>query len=222
MHASWTQILLISGAALGYGLYERTHFLARKNIDSSTTAIVFRLNSVIGFIGAIIFLHEPLTFTKFIGAMILISASFVVIHKNPNIHANRFLLIALFSATVLGLAGLFDKPASFGLPATLYSALMWGLSLPVISFPTLSLKQLKKEFWIGGWKVAFTAFLNVFGFILYLNALSLADTSRVIPITSSTGTFTVIAGIFILKENTYIGRKILAGLLMLVGILLLK
>lgn len=221
-HMSWFQILLIGGAGLGYGLYERTHFLARKNIDASTTAIVFRLNSVIGFIGAIIFLHEPLTFTKFIGAIILIGASLVVIHKNPNIHANRFLLIAIFSATALGFAGLFDKPASFGIPATLYSAAMWAFSLPVIALPKMTYKQLKKEFLIGGWKVAFTAFLNVFGFILYLKALSLADASRVIPITSTTGTLTVLAGIFILKENTYIGRKILAGILMLVGILLLK
>jgi drug/metabolite transporter (DMT)-like permease len=219
---TWIQILLIGGAALGYGLYERTHFLARKHLDASTTAILFRLDPIIAFIGAIIFLHEPLTITKFIGATILIGATFIVLHKNPLLRANRAVITAIFSASMLGLAALFDKPASAGIPATLYSAAMWAFSLPVIAFPKMTLKQLINEFTTGGWKVALTAFFNVFGFILYLKALSLADTSRVIPITSSTGTLTVLAGIFILKENTYIGRKIFAGLLMLVGVLLLK
>ena len=219
---SWLQILLIGGAALGYGLYERTHFLARKHLDASTTAVLFRLGPIIAFIGAIIFLHEPLTVTKFIGASILIGASFIVLHKNPHLRANRAVYLAIFGASMLGLAALFDKPASDGIPVALYSAAMWAFSLPIIAFPKMTLKQLKKEFSIGGWKVALTAFLNVFGFILYLKALSLADASRVIPITSSTGTLTVLAGIFILKENSYIGRKIFAGILMLVGILLLK
>ena len=221
-HISWIQILLIGGAALGYGLYERTHFLARKNLDASTVAVLFRLDPIIAFIGAIIFLHEPLTVTKFIGAATLIGASLIVLHKNPHLRTNRYVLIAIFGAFMLGMAALFDKPASSGIPATLYSAAMWAFSLPVIAFPTMTFKQLKKEFLIGGWEVALTAFLNVSGFILYLKALSLADASRVIPITSSTGTLTVLAGILILKENTYIGRKIFAGILMLVGILLLK
>ena len=57
---SWTQWLLIGGVALGYGLYEQTHFLVRKQLDASTTTILFQLTPVIGFMGALIFLHESL------------------------------------------------------------------------------------------------------------------------------------------------------------------
>ncbi len=219
---SWAQWLLIAAATLGYGLYERTHFLARKHIDASTTAILFRLSPVVTFIGAILFLHEPLTITKLVGAAILIGASLVVVHKNPKLQANRAVWIAIFAAVMLGLAGIFDKPASFGLPANLYSVALWGLSLLIVAFPSISFSQLKTEFIIGGWKVALTALLNVVGFVLYVQALSLADASLVTPVTSSSGTLTVLAGIIILKENTYIARKIFAGALMLIGILLLK
>ncbi|MDP1722814.1 MAG: DMT family transporter [Candidatus Gottesmanbacteria bacterium] len=221
-HISWIQWILIAAAVLGYGLYERTHFLARKELEASTIAILFRLTYVITFIGAILFLHEPLTITKLIGATILIGASLVVVHKNPKLQASRAVWIAIFAAVMLGIAGLLDKPASHGIPANLYSVALWGLSVLVVAFPSISLSQLKTEFIIGGWKVALTAFLNVIGFVFYVQALSLADASLVTPVTSSSGTLTVLAGIFILKEKSFIGRKILAGILMLIGILLLR
>ena len=123
---------------------------------------------------------------------------------------------------MLGFAAVFDKPASQGLPVAFYRFAMWIFTLPIIAFPHMKLTELKTEFLIGGWKTALTAFLNVTGFILYLKALSLADTSLVTPVTSTTGTITVLAGIFILKEKKYLGRKILAGILMLIGVLFLR
>jgi drug/metabolite transporter (DMT)-like permease len=216
------QWMLITGAILAYGLYERSHFLARKQLDASTTAILFRLNPVITFVGALLFLREPFSWDKGIGGALLIGASFVLVHKNPSLRASKAVWIALFSAIALGLAGVLDKPASAELPASLYSVMVWGGSLPVVAFPAISLRQIKKEFTIGGWKTAVTALLNVCGFILYINALGLADASRVNPVVSSSGTLVVIAGIVFLKEYSHIGKKIFAGILMLLGVLLLR
>lgn len=219
---SWIQLLLIGGAILGYGLYERTHFLARKQLEASTIAILFQLSPVIAFIGSLILLHESLTLPKLIGATFIISASLIVIQKNPQLRFNRSILIALFSAFVLGLAEMFDKPASANIPINLYSAAMWTLSLPLIALPGFTRKQLVKEFKIGGWKVALTAFLNVFGFVLYLKALAMTDASRVIPIISSLATLVVLGGIIFLHERSHLGRKLIAGILILIGILLLR
>ena len=219
---SWIQWVLIVAATLGYGLYERTHFLARKQLDASTTAILFRLSPVITFIGALLFLHEPLTFSRLVGAVLLIGASLIVVHKNPKLQASPAVWIAVFAATMLGLAGVFDKPASVGIPANFYSVALWGLSLCIVAFPSISWKQLTNEFKIGGWKVALTAFLNVIGFVLYVKALALADVSLVTPVTSSTGTLTILAGIVILKEKSFMKKKIIAGVLMFIGILLLR
>lgn len=219
---TWIQWVLIAGATLGYGLYERTHFLARKELEASTTAILFRLTPVITFIGAILFLHEPLSVEKLTGAALLIGASLLVMHNNLKLRAGKAVWIALFAATMLGLAGVFDKPASIGIPANFYSVALWGLSLIIVAFPSISMDQLTNEFTIGGWKVAFTALLNVIGFVLYVKALALADASLVTPVTSSSGTLTVIAGIVLLKENSNITKKILAGILMVIGVLLLR
>lgn len=218
----WIQLLLIGGAVLGYGLYERSHFLARKHLDASTTAVLFRLSPVIAFVGSLLFLHEPMTLSKVVGAVLLISASLAIVHKNPQLQLNRSVGIALFSATMLGLAWMLDKPASVHIPASIYTTAMWILPLPLIAFPALTLKQLATEFRIGGWKVALTAFLNVLAFFLYLKALAMTDASRVIPIVSSSATLVVLGGVLFLHERTHLARKLIAGALMLIGILLLR
>lgn len=218
----WYQFIFIGITAILYGLFERFQFIARKGIDASTLVIIFRLTPVIAFAGSLLFFKESLELYKLLGSILLIGSSVVIIHKNPQFRANPALLIALFCAAFLGFAWMLDKPASMEIPASLYSAVMWALPLAFIAFPTIPIKQIVKEFSLGGWKVALTAFLNVLGFVFYLKAFVTADASRVIPIVSSSATLVVLGGIFLLHERTYLKRKLLAGILMLIGILLLR
>lgn len=216
------QVLFILLAILFYGIYERFHFSARKHIDASTMSVIFRLAPVIAFAGSLALFHESLTWEKLLGTGLILMASFIVIHKNPQLSFSRPFFAALVSATALGLAWMVDKPASFGFPPTFYSFILWTAPLAVIAFPLPTIKQLKKEAVIGGWKVALLGLMNVTGYVAQIKALSLAEASKVIPITSSSGTVIVLAGIFLLHEKTFMTKKILAGILMLIGIILLK
>lgn len=216
------QLGYLALAACFYALFERYQFIARKHIESSTLAIVFRLTTVTAFVGSLVLFNEPAPLSKIVGATLLIGSSLIVTHKNPHLKNTRGLWVAVLCAIVLGLAWMLDKPASVGLSPSFYSALMWAIPLPTIAFPALTFHQIKNEFMIGSWKIATAAFLNVFGFVLYIKALSLAKASRVIPIVSSSATVVVLGGIFVLNEKTFIGRKLIAGALMFIGILLLK
>lgn len=218
----WFQFIFIGITAILYGLFERFQFIARKGIDASTLVIIFRLTPVIAFAGSLIFFKEAIEPYKLLGSILLISSSLVVIHKNPQLRANPALLIALFCALTLGFAWMLDKPASVGIPASFYSAIMWALPLVFIAFPSIPIKQIVKEFSLGGWKVALTAFLNVLGFVFYLKAFALVDASQVIPIVSSSATLVVLGGILLLHERTFLVRKIISGVLMLIGIFLLR
>lgn len=217
------QFVYLSLAALFYALFERSQFIARKHIESSTLAVVFRLTTVTAFLGSLIVFKESASLSKIVGTTLLIGSSLIVIHKNPHIKNVRALGVAVFCAVALGLAWMTDKQASVGLSASFYSALMWAIPLPFIALPTLTVSQIKIEMRIGWWKIALAAFLNVLGFVLYIKALSLAEASRVIPIvSSSSATLSVFGGIFLLNEKTYMTRKLIAGILMFLGILLLK
>ncbi len=216
------QYVLLASTIILYGLYERTQFYARQGTDASTFAIIFRLSTVIGFIGAILFLNEPLTTEKIAGVILIIFASLLLVFRNPKFTLTPALGYAVLCAVFLGLTSILDKPASEPLSATLYSFLVWFMPLAIVAFPRVTKKEIVREFRIGGWKVALAAALNVVGYIVYIQALSLAEASRVNPITATTGIFTVAGGIYFLKEHGHLWRKIIAAVFAFIGVLLLK
>lgn len=216
------QIIFIILAVILYGIYERTHFIARKHIESSILVIIYRLAPLIAFLGSIIFFGEILTLNKALGTLLIIGAAIVVAYKNSKLVFGKGFWLAIFVVVVLGLAWMLDKPGSAGIPASFYSFLLWLLPLPIIAFPKITLTDLKKEFKNAGLGVVLIAFLNAIGFYMQLKALSLADASRVIPIVSSASVLTIIGGVFILNEKSHLWRKLLAGAMMFGGIWLLK
>jgi len=217
-----TNIILIICAVILYGLYERTHFSARKGVDASSFSIIFRLTTVIAFIGSILFLHESITINKFMGASLIIGASFLLLYKNIKLKISRSFWLAILSALLLGIVLVIDKPASASIQPALYSFLVWCFPVFIVAFPNVPLKQLKKEFSIGGWKVALTALLNVTGYMFFIQALAMTDASRVVVVDSLTGIFVVLGGIVLLKEHDHFWRKIIAAIIAFVGVYLLR
>lgn len=216
------QIGLIILAVILYGVYERTHFLARKYIESSILVIIYRLAPLIAFLGSILLFGEILNLNKALGTLLIIGATIVVAYKNTKLVTNKGFWLAIFVVVVLGFAWMLDKPGSANIPPSLYSFLLWFLPLPIIAMPKIALSDLKKEFKNAGFGVVLIAFLNALGFYIQLKALSLADASRVIPIVSSASVLTIIGGMFVLNEKSHFVRKLIAGAMMFGGILLLK
>ena len=219
---SLAQYALIAAAVLAYGIYERFQFVARRGMDAGSFTVIMRLQTVIGFIGAIVLLQEPLTISKVTGVSLIIAASILIILRNKKITLSSSLGYALLCSLAIGSTGFIDKPASAQLPPSLYSFITWTLSLVIIAFPGVSKKEIVKEFHIGGWKVVIAALLNVIGFIFYLLAVSRAEASRVNPIVATGSILTVLGGILLLKERDHLWRKLVAGLIAFVGVYLLK
>jgi len=217
-----TSATLLFLVILLYGLYERLHFAVRKYVEVSTLATMFRLSSAIAFFGSLIFLREAVTIPKLVGACLVIGASVWVVQNNSQgWRLTRPAVLAFFCAIVLGLAWMVDKPASSGLPASLYSVLTWGLVLPVIAYPRLALRDIIREMDIAKGNVVVTSFLNAAGYVFMIKAYALAEASRVIPIISASVTLSVLGGVFILGERKHLTRKIIASIVAFAGIVLL-
>lgn len=216
------QYLLLASTVILYGLYERTQFFARQGMDASTFSIIFRLNTVIGFMGAILFLREPLSGEKIFGVALIILASLLLVYKNPKFKLSTAFWYTILCSVYLGLTSFLDKPASAPLPPTLYSFAVWCFPVIIIAMPKITQHEVTREFRIGGWKVALAALLNVVGYIIYVQALSLAEASRVNPIIATYGVLTVLGGIVLLREHDHLWRKIGAAVIAFIGVLLLK
>ncbi len=221
-HLTPIQISLILTAIVLYGIYERSQFVARRGIDAATFSIIMKINTVISFVGAIVFLGEPMTLNKTFGVTLIIAAGLLLVYKNPKFRISESFLYTLLCALALGTVGFVDKPASAPVPPALYSFLVWCAPLAIIAFPGIRIRDVRKEFKIGSWKVAAAALLNVVGYIIYLKALTLADASRVNPIVATSGILTVLGGIIVLRERDHFLRKILAGFIAFAGVILLK
>lgn len=205
-----------------YGIFERTQFYVRKNIDASTLTILFRLAPVVTLIASFLILKESITFVKIAAVACIIGANILLASGKGSFKFNKYLLLAIICAVSLGLAWAIDKKASVYYSTVIYSVIIWALPIFYIaSFPLVSFKSISSEFKISTWKIPLLAAANVLQFYFQLKALYLADASKVIPVISSSTVLTVLLGIILLKERNNLGRKIIAGALVFIGVLLL-
>lgn len=216
------QYVYIALALVAYGLYERLHFFVRKGIDASTYSIIFRVAPAIAFLGSILFFKEAITLTKIFGALCAIGASVLLVYRNTKLQFSRALGYAFICAFLIGIGWMLDKPASVSITPSLYAFVVWLFPLFVIAYPSLHKAEVVREFRVGGWKVALTGFLNVVGYVLGLEALALADASKVIPIISTNGLVVVLGGIILLRERDHMWRKLIAAAVAFIGVLLLR
>ena len=105
--------------------------------------------------------------------------------------------------------------------ANTYNIFAWCAPLLFIVFPGIDIKIIKKELRIASWKVFVLAGFNVFGYLFQLKALELSEATKIIPIIQTSTLFTVLAGILFLKERENVPRKLIAGVIAVVGVFLL-
>lgn len=216
----WAVIIF---ACTMYGLFERGRFYVAQALDASVYAIVNNVTVIIAVIGAIFLYSEPLTLQKFLGIFLVLCSLIIISYekkrKVPIQLKDIGLAVVVF--TILGLAWMLDKKGALYLNAETYSIFVWVLPLLIIIFPLVPLRNIKREFEYGSWKVFLLAGANVVGYLLQLKAFEIGEATRVIPVVQTTNLVTVLVSIFLLKERENILKKIIAGTIGLIGVLLL-
>ncbi len=214
--------LVLAMAALGYGLYERYRFTAAKLLDASTFSLIINISVLIAFIGSMLVYQEAVTLPKIIGGCLIIGSLFLATYQKQRQAVSRSgVLIACGISVALGLAWIMDKQGVLYFNPDVYGFLNWVIPILIIgTFPLVKLQAIKQEIRHAYKQVALISIINVVGFWCNLKALELAEATQVIPIIQSSTLFTVLLGILILKERHYVVRKIIAGILTVVGIYL--
>ncbi|MDO9028631.1 MAG: DMT family transporter, partial [Candidatus Roizmanbacteria bacterium] len=211
----WIYLLV---AVLFYGLYERLRFYITKALEASHLTIINNTSLVVAVIIAFFIYSEALTTGKILGFLLILTALCLIsINKIKKINWSGVLL-AVLANVFLGIGWALDKKGVFYFNAETYNVLAWILPLFILYLPHIKLNDLKKEIKISSWKIVFLSFFNVIGYFIQLKALALADATRVIPIVQTSTLFTVIFGIILLKEKENLLRKILAGIIAVIGV----
>ena len=209
-------------ASFCYGMFERERFVAAKYLDASVFTTVSNLSVLVAFIGSLFLYSESLTFDKIVGGTLIIVALLIIsIENKEKTISKKGLLIAVGISIMLGLGWMLDKLGTSYFEPSLYNIFLWTIPILFIWFPRIKTSDLKIEIKNSFWKIAILSGLNVAGYLMQLNALQLTEATKVIPIVQTSSILTVVLGIFVLKEKNNMVKKIIAGLMAIIGVYLL-
>lgn len=206
-----------------WGLFNRVEFYSQKYMESSLRTIISKTSELVTFLAAIILLGESITLKKVLAVILILGACVIVLLKKSKKLNKKGLVYTLLTSVFLGLAWTMDKQVSGYYHISFYVLLTYSLSsIYIVFFPTIPLKAIRDEFKQANWKVIILAIINVMAYYTLVSAFSVGEASKVILILASRSVFVILAGIFILKEKSDVRKKIIAGVLVTLGILLLK
>lgn len=214
-----TAIGLMILSAIGYGIFQRGQFYFRKHVEASQLAPVLQSGIVAGLAASILLLHEPLT-PKKIAGIIIILGGVILINRDTRLNINKYTAGALLIGSALSVAGVIDKLASPHFPLFFYTMWIWILPLIYIAIPVKS-TEIKTAIKEGGWGTPLLATLNAISLVVLVKALQLGEASNVLPVLATTSVASVIGGIIILGERKDWQIKLIAGILVTIGIITL-
>lgn len=208
---------------LFYGLYERFRFKTSKYLEVSTQGTLNNIFIVVAFVIALFIYSEVITADKIFGFIfVLVGILLVTVNKSKKINSMGLFYGVLANVSV-GIAWSLDKKGISYFNPDLYNLLVWVAPIIVISFfPLIKLSVVKKIIRKDFKQISLISFLNVGAYLFNLKALVVGgEVTKVISIVQTSTIITIILGIIFLKEREHIVKKIVAGLIAIIGVFLL-
>ena len=217
-------LILTIISALVWGVFGKLEFISRKYIEASVAAIVFKIAPVVTLFLSIIWLDEGIDLNKIVALILILAANVMIFYNTSKIKLNKGLILTVICAVFLGLGWTIDKVVADSYSLGFYSFIGFiSPSLLNLFIPNIDSKNLIKEIKSVNWFLMFIlAFANTLGYYLMIKAFILGEVSKVTLIISSADVITILMGIIFLKERKNIFLKIVAGLMVFIGTLLLS
>ena len=191
-------------------------------------AFLFFLFLFLFFTLGILLLDEPLTVGLFVGAMLLLSGVYLALSvngrhvKKNNVTLAKKLYLLCMSALLLSIGLLFEKLAINSIGVWDYAMFGWAAqgAGAVILFSIFGRQELGLQRTARFWRYAFVAgLLTTLTGSLFIYALSTSMLSSVVLASTAKITLTSVLAFWLLKERTYLGKRIAAVALAVCGLL---
>ncbi len=207
---------------LVWGFFGRVEYETRKRVQASLLTIFTRLAYIVTFVLSVIFLHESVSLHKIMALLLILMANLLVAQKLERKHLEGAVYAVLLSV-ILGTGWFIDKFVSAQWGISFYIMLSFFSPILVSALvPPLGWERIKGEINnTAKWMVVLPV-INVSGYYLMLKAFSLAEGSRVILVIAFTQILTILLSALFLGEKEHFGRKIIAGVLGVIALILLQ
>lgn len=207
-----------------YTINQRLGTTSRKGLETSSYIILKQLSTVFMICISIFFLKEPIILNKIIGSILIIISNVIMFLKKQTLKINKYFILGILSNISLTLALFLDVNYSNEFNLSFYILLTFLIPMTlIIVFERIKFKNIIEEYKNSN-KIflLFTGFCWVIMMITKLKAYEFGKISIVAPISSLSVILNVFVSYFFLEEKNDLWRKIIAGILILIGIVLIK
>lgn len=211
--------------AVLWGLSSLLLFKASKELEASEVTIISTVTSIATIITAVLFLHEAFNLVRLLGVVLIIFSVILVSLNKGKLRFNRGVWYALASSICGGIAITND---TFILQTTdVYSMLVIGWLTPGLFLLATNPKIIKKINYFFNYKkfmkmFLMTLFYTFSGIAFYLAIAMGGQASQVTPIGQASIITTIILASLFLRERDHLPKKMIAAILVTLGVLLLR
>lgn len=218
-----TYILLLIACAF-YAINDRINTTTRKGLEVSAHSMLSQLSTVFIITWGILFFKEPVVIKKIIGGLLIVAGNIFVLYKKGKFEFNKYVLLSLLCNIVFSIAISIDVGISdqFNLPIYVAITLLVP-SLLVFLFNRIKVHDIVSEYKEGNKKAILLVGCS-WGIMIIemLRSYQFGSVTTVAPIAAVTTILNVFIAYFVLKERENMLRKVLAALIVVLGIILVK
>jgi drug/metabolite transporter (DMT)-like permease len=209
-------------ASIFYALNDRLQVTARKHLEVSVFSIINMLKTVFLVLFGLLFFKEDFVLMKIVGAVFILFGNGLLFYKKGSLKVNKYAMLSVLATLVFAIAMSIDIGISSGFNLPIYISLT--LLIPAIIlfiFERQSFFKImqeyntkrKKYFYITGLFWGLTILFT-------LKAYQLGEVTTLAPIFASSVIANVVVAYFFHKEKDNIIKKIVASLIVLIGVYL--
>ena len=217
-------IIILGIVVIIYALTDRLNIEARYGLDPSVFSMLKQLSTVFLIILGFIFLNEEIVLKKIIGSIIIIFANVILTFESGKFKINKYFIMSLISNFLFAIAMLINVNISDNFNLGIYTIITVSIpALLIFIFERHSLQEIKKEFKRYN-KIEFliSAFTWCIMLISSVRAYQIGNVSVVAPLLTLTAILNTIYEYFVSKNKTKIYQKIIAAILIILGVILIK
>lgn len=216
--------LILLVVTIIYAFTDRLNIEARYGLDPSVFSMLKQLSTVFLLIFGFIFLKEKLILTKLIGAIIIIIANISLSFDKGKIKINKYFIMCFISNFLFAIAMLINVNISDNFNLAFYTIMTVFIpSIFIFIFGKYNIKKLKQEYKLLKKKEFFLAsFCWMLMLVSSVRAYQLGNVTIVAPLLTLTAILNALYEYFILKNKKNFVIKLIASILIIIGVILIK
>lgn len=211
-------------AIIFYTLNDRLGTPARRGLESSTYIILKQLSPVFMILMGVLFFKEKFVLTKLLGTLLIIISNVLVFYNKKSFKMNKYLILGILANVSLAIALFIDVNYSNEFNLAFYVLLTFLVPcILIFIFERIKIKEIILEYKNINKITLFTTSISwVLMMITKLKSYQLGSVIMVATFCSLTVILNVIVSYFFLKEKDNLIKKIIASILIVLGIILIK